>query len=149
MLFADGMTLADAINANWASIVILLTAIGGGFVTFGGAIGYGIRVAWAFVSEQLKLLVNDHRELVTTLKEQVPKQTETLGTLSELVRESRDHGSDIVREVANTKAAAGEISFAMEAMADAKPEDVRRYMARARQRLGIEQKPAKKSDSDS
>ena len=151
-----GMTGWDFINDNWGSIVIMLGAVGTGIMTFGGALGYGIRVAWTFVADQIKILVNGHGELVTTLKENIPRQTETLGTMSELVRESRDHGSEVINqikatnaEVQNTKAAAGEISFAMEALADAKPEDVRRYMARARQRLGIEKKPAKQSDSDS
>lgn len=145
MMLAD-MTAWDFLSTNWGSVAILLTAVGGGITAFAGAIGYGIHVAWTFVSDKLNLLVTDHRELVSTLKAQIPKQTETLGTLSELVQESRDRGRDIVREVANTKAAAGEISYAMEAMAEAKPDDVKRYMSRARQRLGIEKKPARDSD---
>ena len=93
-----------------------------------------------------KAKIDADRKLSETLTEHIPKQTETLRVLHEGITESRNIGSDVIKEIHNTKQAAGELSYGIEAMSIGKPEDVSRYMARARQRLGIDGK--KKADSD-
>ena len=42
-------------------------------------------------------------ELIGLMIQHVPKQTETLGTLSELVKEGRTKDSDVIREVAGAR----------------------------------------------
>lgn len=79
-----------------------------------------------------------------TLTEHIPQQSDTLRILA-------TQGSDFIREVHNTKEAAAEISYAMEALAsddsESKKKDVERYARRAREKLGLDRK--KSSDSDS
>jgi len=93
-----------------------------------------------------KAKIDSDKKLSETLTEHIPKQTETLRALHEGITESRNIGSDVIREIHNTKQAASELSYGLEAIAGGKPADVERYMARARQRLGLDKK--KPSDSD-
>ena len=153
-MLAESVTLIDFLNANWASIAAILGAMG---LALSGAIGFLARVVWKRIEEywerrdkrdQLHSEKSD--KLVETLTIHAPEQTgllkeiaTTQSALAADMVESHRRDSDVVREIHRTQDAAGEISYALEELANASPTmkpHVERYTRRAREKLGIEAK---------
>lgn len=146
-MIAD-MTLFDFLAAHWGSIAAGVSVT---FVTVTGAIGWLGKIIWARLDASWKK--REEREdrmafktdqLIDTLREQAPKQTTLLESMAAMGTEARRYDSDMMREVHQTKQAATELSYGLEALAgeDAQQrrQEVERYMKRARERLGVQPK---------
>lgn len=121
MLLAEGMTIADWIHANTA---LISSALSLAFITVCGGIGWYFREVWKANKERSDLLAKHEIDraarrsfkeetLLDVMAEHVPKQTQTLGTLSELVRESRQKDSDVLREVMVSQVKIDELGSAL------------------------------------
>lgn len=152
MLFADattGMTGWDFLHANWGTVSSIIVGIGLFVASCSGAITYGIRTVWNQLVEWFGPVVQEHRSLIKTMKEEAPKQTAAQTTLCDTVRVMDKRDSDFRDVVRDAAEAVGDITYAIEESVEC-PEtrkEVERHTRRARQRLGLEKKPAKDSDS--
>lgn len=87
--------------------------------TFGwpGAIliGFALLAVWYIrtYGPDHKAEITARTNLLRVMGEHVPKQTETLGTLSELMTDSKQIGSDIKRDLASAHAKIGDLAEAL------------------------------------
>lgn len=78
-------------------------------------IGFAL-IAWWYVrtyGPDHKEEIKERTKLLRVMNEHVPKQTETLGTLSELMTDSRQLGSDIKRDLSTAHAKIGDLAQAI------------------------------------
>src|SRR5688500_5562491 len=146
-MLAD-MTFFDFLSQHWAGVLIVLGGIG---TAISGATAWLAKVVWARLEtswtkreEREDRMAFKTDQLIDTLREQVPKQTTLLESMAAMGTEARRYDSDMMREVHQTKQAATELSYGLEALAgeDAQKrrQEVERYMKRARERLGVQPK---------
>lgn len=146
------MTLTEFLNNHWLTIAGLLGGIGSAISV---AVAWLAKVVWARIEAYWakrdardEALASKQEKLVETLTVHAPKHTELLQNMNDTQRqiaddiaESRKRDSDFIREVHQTKEAAVELSYGLEALAVEdilrRKEETERYMRRARERLGV------------
>jgi hypothetical protein len=150
------MTFWDFLSAHWAAIAAAGSTL---FLAVTGALAWLGKIVWAKFdawserrAARAAITADKQDKLIDTLTEHAPLQAALLTKLTASTEALLGGNNGMMQEVHQTKQAAVELSYGLEALGVEdivkRREELARYMARARERLGVSRRKSSGPERD-